>query len=79
MSTSCHRLWDFMVASAPCDLWSLEWRVSELIYSFLLELIGQDFACLETLTAIALVCKEVMESVSFGPPFIPSSMDCCVK
>ena len=28
---------------------------------------------------MALVCKVVMGAVSFGPPFIPSSMDCCVK
>ena len=71
----------FMVASVPCDLWSLERRVSVLICSFLLNVsvTGEDFVCFETLTNMALVCKKMMGTLSFGPPFIPSSMDCCVK
>ena len=81
VSTSCHRLCAFIVASAPCDLWSREWRVSVLMCSFLFAVscLGEDFCWFETLTTMTLVCKEVIGTVSFGPPFTPSSMDCCVK
>ena len=52
-----------------------------LICKFLLNIsvIGEDFVCFEILTTMTLVCKEVMGIVSFGQPFIPSSMDCYVK
>ena len=52
-----------------------------LIWSFLfvVSCVKEDCLCLETLTTMALVCKDVIGTVSFGPPLIPSSMDCCVK